>query len=180
MVLRFTSSCLLSDLFPASSPVLSVSHISSPSKSSYLASCLQQLVPFLRQTNPRQNHPSPYTAANLTLIHLKRKGLVGEDGVEEGGPCSLVLKKDPGHDSHTSSWEQPRFNSSLITSKQIISGLLSFCDHCARLPGWASVVGDCAEPAQRGDGRNVKLNEHLQSCTAGKELPCPWESSECA
>lgn len=88
VVLCFTSSCALT-LASCLFCFLFLHQLckpNSPSKYFYLTSCLQKLDAFSRQTNPRQNCPSPctYAAAHLTLIHFKRRVLVGEDGVRGG------------------------------------------------------------------------------------------------
>lgn len=60
---------------------------------------------------------------------------MGEDGVREGmsllASMSATLT-DLWCDFHAFPWEKQRFNSSLITSKLIISGVLSFYDHFIR------------------------------------------------
>lgn len=84
-VLCFTSSCMLLDVFPASSPAFSVSHISSlnPRKLLTAARCLFRDIPIPDKT------VLALALMQLLFDHFKRRGLVGEDGVR-GGRSSLA------------------------------------------------------------------------------------------
>lgn len=60
---------------------------------------------------------------------------MGEDGVREGRSLLAGMSAtltDPRCDLKAFPWEKQQFNSSLIASELIISGLLSFYDHFIR------------------------------------------------
>lgn len=60
---------------------------------------------------------------------------MGEDGVRRGRSLLAGMSAtltDPWCDLQAFPWEKQRFNSTLIASKLIISGLLNFYDHFIR------------------------------------------------